>query len=45
MGMADMTIMDIDILIETAMAIDCENGIEPFFKLGALTNRTPPDKR
>ena len=36
MGMAeiqikDMAIMDIGILIETAMAIDCEKGIESHF--------------
>jgi hypothetical protein len=36
MGMAviqitDMAIMEIGILIETAMAIDCENGIESHF--------------
>jgi hypothetical protein len=36
MGMADiqitdMVIMDIGILIETTMAIDCENGIESHF--------------
>ena len=31
MGMADMVIMDIGILNETTMAIDCENGIESHF--------------
>ena len=36
MGMADiqitdMVIMDIGILIETTMPIDCENGIESHF--------------
>ena len=36
MGMADiqitdMVIMDIGILIETTMAIDCENGIDGHF--------------